>query len=103
LKVGAEKCIAVIRFLDATIKGIEKEVLCRVKLRKEFELLQTIPGIGKILALTIMLEVGDIRRFPKVGNYSSYCRCVNWNRRFNSPPESPPSIPTKVTEKYPPI
>jgi hypothetical protein len=27
------------------------------------------PGIGKILALTIMLEVGDIRRFAKAGNY----------------------------------
>ncbi len=33
-------------------------------------------GIGKILALTIMLEVGDINRFDKVGNYSSYCRCL---------------------------
>jgi len=24
----------------------------------------------------LILRVGDIRRFPKVGNYSSYCRCV---------------------------
>ncbi|MGW8324779.1 MAG: transposase, partial [Desulfobacterales bacterium] len=31
---------------------------------------------GDILALTIMLEVGDIRRFLKVGNFTSYCRCV---------------------------
>ena len=30
-----------------------------------------------------MLEVGDIRRFPKVGNYSSYCRCVESKRISN--------------------
>ena len=30
-----------------------------------------------------MLEVGDITRFPKVGNYSSYCRCVNSQRISN--------------------
>jgi hypothetical protein len=29
-----------------------------------------------ILGLTIMLEVGNIGRFPKVGDYSSYSRCV---------------------------
>jgi transposase len=83
LKFAAEKSIAVIDFLDATIKQIEKEVLAKIKLRKEFELLQTIPGIGKILALTIMLEVGDIHRFEKVGNYSSYCRCVTSQRISN--------------------
>jgi transposase len=83
LKFAAEKSIAAIGFLDATLKQIEKEVLSRIKLRKEFELLQTIPGIGKILALTIMLEVGDINRFEKVGNYSSYCRCVNSRRMSN--------------------
>jgi len=83
LMFTAQKSIAVIRFLDATIKEIEKEVLSRIKLRKEFDLLQTIPGIGKVLALTIMLEVGDIRRFPKVENYSSYCRCVNSQRISN--------------------
>jgi hypothetical protein len=27
-----------------------------------------------------MLEVGDINRFPKVGNYSSYCRAVKSTR-----------------------
>ena len=34
----------------------------------------TLPGIGKILGLTIMLETGPISRFPEVGNYVSYCR-----------------------------
>jgi len=38
--------------------------------------LLSIPGVGKILALTIMLESGPIGRFTKAGNYVSYCRKV---------------------------
>jgi len=30
-----------------------------------------------------MLEVGDISRFPKVSNYSSYCRAVKSERLSN--------------------
>ena len=41
-------------------------------------------GIGKILALTIMLETGDIVRFKKVGNYASYCRSVSSKRTSNN-------------------
>lgn len=52
----------------------------KVKLNKGFRQLLTIPGIGNILAMTIMLEVGDISRFPKVGNFASYCRCVSSQR-----------------------
>lgn len=74
---------ATIEFLKHIIKGIEKRVKSQVKLRKEFEMLLTIPGIGNILGLTIMLEVGDIGRFPKVGDYSSYCRCVGSTRISN--------------------
>ena len=39
-------------------------------------LLQTIPGVGKVLALVILYEIQDIRRFPKVGNFISYARLV---------------------------
>ena len=31
---------------------------------------------GDILALTVMLETGDIRRFATVGDFASYCRGV---------------------------
>lgn len=79
----ARKHIETIDFLKRTVKEIEKEVLKMAVLRKEFQLLRTIPGIGLILALTIMLEVGDINRFKKVGNYSSYCRCVKSERQSN--------------------
>ena len=35
------------------------------------------------MALTIMLETGDINRFPGVGSYASYCRCVDSRRMSN--------------------
>jgi len=56
---------------------------CGIKLRPEFQFLLTVPGIGKILALTIMLETGDITRFEKAGNFASYCRCVQSKRVSN--------------------
>lgn len=80
LQLTAKLGLETIRDLSQKIRTIEKEVLCQVRLRPEFEYLRTIPGIGEILALTIMLEVGDISRFAAVGNYSSYCRCVKSTR-----------------------
>lgn len=35
-----------------------------------------IPGIGKIVAYTILLEVDDIARFPTPRDFVSYCRLV---------------------------
>ena len=83
LVLAATNNISVMKFLKEKIRLIEQTVLSRVKLRKEFAPLLTLPGIGKILSLTIMLEVDNINRFPKVGNYSSYSRCVKSERISN--------------------
>ena len=40
------------------------------------QLLRTIAGIGKVLALTVLYEIGDIARFAQVGNVISYARLV---------------------------
>jgi transposase len=66
--------------LNGQIRIIEKEAAARAKLRAEFAPLLTVWGIGKILALTMMYEVGEIRRFKKVGNFASYCRLVKSTR-----------------------
>src|SRR4029450_7750941 len=68
--------LAVMNSADAQIEILEKAVQDRVKLRPQFRFLKTLPGIGPILALTIMLETGEIGRFVSVGNYASYCRWV---------------------------
>jgi transposase len=65
-----------IDFLTIQIHEIEKAVLRKVGLKERYRLLLTIPGVGKILALVIMLETGPISRFATVGDYVSYCRKV---------------------------
>jgi transposase len=69
--------VAVLRCLNEQITALEQVVRARVKPRPDFRLLKTTPGIGDILALTILLETGDIRRFPAVGHFASYARCVS--------------------------
>ena len=41
-----------------------------------FARLQSVPGIGEILALVLLYEIHDIRRFPRVQDFVSYCRLV---------------------------
>ena len=56
--------------------------------RNSLYLLRTIPGVGQILALTILYEVNDIKRFGSVQRFSSYARLIrpqkesdgNWGR-----------------------
>jgi transposase len=69
-----------IDYLTGQITAIERVVAKKAQLKPEYEFLMTIPGVGIILSLTIMLETGPINRFAKVGNYASYCRKspVSW-------------------------
>lgn len=63
-------------FLTGQIHEIEKALLKKVGLKERYRMLLSIPGVGKILALVIMLETGSISRFKTVGDYGSYCRKV---------------------------
>ena len=75
--------VAVIQTLNAQIKKLEGHLGARVRPRAEFKLLTTVPGIGEILATTIMLETSSIERFASVGNFASYARCVDSKRLSN--------------------
>jgi transposase len=74
---------AVSQTLSQQIEALEKRLQQRVSLRPEYRLLKTVPGIGEVLATTIMLETGTIRRFTRVGNFCSYCRCVDSLKESN--------------------
>lgn len=41
-----------------------------------FHRLRSLPGVGKVLALTILYQIHDIRRFPRVQDFVSYARLV---------------------------
>jgi transposase len=98
LALAVKSSLAVMQCLDAQAKNIEKVVLQRVRLRDEFKSLLTVSGIGKVLGLTIMLEVGDINRFARVGDFASYARCVGGARVSNGKKKG--SVNTKNGNKY---
>ena len=74
---------AVMRSLQQQIEKIEERLQERVQLSAEYALLKSVPGIGQVLATTIMLETGTVKRFATVGDFSSYCRCVQSLRLSN--------------------
>ena len=80
LVLSAQANLDSIVFLKQQIHGLEKVIKNKLKLSQAFNGLLTVPGIGHILAMTIMLEVGDVGRFAKVGNFTSYCRCAPTQR-----------------------
>ena len=75
--------LAVVATLNLEIGRIEARLLESVKLRPDYAWLKTIPGIGEVLAIVIMLETGDVTRFAQVGNFASYARCVDSARYSN--------------------
>jgi transposase len=72
-----------IQALEESIKKLEKAVLASAREIPLYEKLLTIPGIGRILGMTITMEVGDIKRFPSDGDFASYCRMVDAQRLSN--------------------
>jgi transposase len=83
LALAVKANLSVMSSADEQVELLEQTVTQRVKLRPQFSFLKTVPGIGEILALTIMLETGDIGRFLSVGNFASYCRCVGSQKISN--------------------
>jgi transposase len=72
--------LRILRGLEAQIQCLERVVLRHMRSTPELHWLKTVPGIGDILALTILLETGTMARFPSVGDFASYCRCVKSQR-----------------------
>ena len=70
--------LALITYYDELLRDVELTI---VKTAKHHDantlyLLQTVPGIGKILSLVLLYEIHDIARFPRVQDFASYCRLV---------------------------
>jgi transposase len=74
--------ISVIDHLDTTIRELELYLTNTTKEHdaNSFFLLNSIPGVGKVLAMTILYEVHDISRFPTVQDFASYARLIRCAR-----------------------
>lgn len=81
--LSVSSTLRVITCLMEQIHLVEKRVHSRIKSTPLYELVQSVNGIGPILAQTILLETGDIDRFADVGDYVSYCRLVNSTKLSN--------------------
>jgi len=74
--------------LDPIISKLEKRIRKQAKHhdRNAFDILQTTPGIGDIIALTILYEMHKIERFASVQQFSSYCRVVKCEKTSDGKP-----------------
>jgi transposase len=70
--------LALIDCLDGQIAGLELYLTRTAKVDdvQTYHRLQSIPGVGKVLALVLLYEIHDIKRFANVGQFLSYCRLV---------------------------
>ena len=75
--------ITLMGHLTDAITKMEQHILGVAGKCAAYQRLQELPGIGKILGLTIALETGDAKRFADAGNFASYCRCVKSLRQSN--------------------
>jgi len=70
--------LALIDYYDELLRDLELTIVRTAKQHEAHTLylLQTVPGIGKILSLVLLYEMHDIARFPRVQDFVSYCRLV---------------------------
>ena len=78
VRANVEADLAMAERIDDIIASLEGTIRQQAKLDgpDTLELLQTIPGIGPILALTLLYELHHIERFPRVQDFLSYARLV---------------------------
>lgn len=62
--------------LRASIEPLDKEVQERAKEEDQARLLMSLPGVGPVVALTLLAEIGDISRFKSHRQLASYAGLV---------------------------
>ena len=75
-KYQYEQLTEVEELLDCQMLDLEKQLYPDLIPNEDIQRLLWIPGIGKMNAFTILLEINDINRFEDVKNFFSYCRLV---------------------------
>ncbi len=70
---------------DRIIEPLERELVKTANVHNAlfYHLLQTIPGVGRILALVMLYEIESIERFESVQDFASYARLVKCAKESN--------------------
>lgn len=82
LQKNIELNLDIIDFFDPQLNSIERQIRAQAKEydRTSHNLLLTVPGIGDMMSLVILYEIGEISRFQSAQKFSSYCRLVKCER-----------------------
>jgi transposase len=77
--------LEIIQAYDRLLNQLEQDIVAFAKEHdlRSYALLQTIPGVGRILGLVILYEIESIERFPSVQDFVSYCRLVKCIKESN--------------------
>jgi len=78
VRQNVEVDIEAIDYLERAIKRLEAYLVRQTKVHdvQTFHRLRTVPGIGQVLAMTLLYEIEDISRFSRVQEFVSYARLV---------------------------
>jgi transposase len=70
--------LALVDHFEVVIGDLEASLVRKARVHDpdSFHILRSVPGIGKVLSLTILYEIHDIHRFERVGEFASYSRLV---------------------------
>jgi hypothetical protein len=76
---AVEQELKTLDFLEEQIESAEKRLEAIMKVSAEADLLKTLPCVGKILSMILMLEIGRVDRFPTAAHLASYAGLVRWS------------------------
>jgi len=70
--------LALLERYDGILRELELDLVRQAKQHnaQAFQLLRSVPGVGKVLALTFLYEIHDVHRFDRVQEFASYARLV---------------------------
>ncbi len=71
-----EQELATLDFLEMQIEAAERRLKAIMKVSAEADLLKTLPCVGPILSMVMMLEIGRVDRFPTAAHLASYAGLV---------------------------
>ena len=78
VQANAALDLSLLDHYDKLLVELERRLVRQAKKEAQngFHLLLSIPGIGKVLAMTIVYELHDVSRFERVQQFASYARLV---------------------------
>jgi transposase len=75
-RLQADLHLAQRALLVTQVRQLDHQLRDRVLATAAAQRLVWVPGVGKMVAYTLLLEIDDIHRFPTVRHFHSYCRLV---------------------------